>query len=94
MIRIVKMSFDQASVNEFLNIFERSKPKIQSFPGCSSVNLLQDKTTPTILMTYSIWDNEEALNSYRNSAFFKETWQATKSLFNAKPEAWSLEEIA
>ena len=51
--------------------------------------MLQSKNHETICFTYSIWDNEEALNNYRHSELFKNTWAKTKILFDGKPEAWS-----
>lgn len=35
----------------------------------------------------SLWDNDECLQDYRNSDFFKVTWSKTKNLFEAKAEA-------
>ena len=93
MIRIVKMTFQEDAIADFIRIFEASKPRILNFQGCSSVMLIQDKSNPSLMMTYSIWDSEDALNAYRESNFFKETWTKTKLLFNSKPEAWSLDQI-
>ncbi|ADF52164.1 conserved hypothetical protein [Zunongwangia profunda SM-A87] len=33
------------------------------------------------------------MENYRNSAFFKVVWSNTKILFNAKPEAWSVDQL-
>ena len=43
--------------------------------------------------TYSYWDSENDLNNYRKSELFNEVWTFTKKLFNAKPEAWSVEKL-
>jgi heme-degrading monooxygenase HmoA len=46
-----------------------------------------------VMMTYSLWDDEDSLNRYRHSDFFKQTWTTTKQLFAQKAEAVSLNEI-
>ena len=83
------MTFDPDRVNDFLEIFDRSKEKIRAFPGCEHLKLLQGRDASNVFFTYSIWQDEQALESYRHSLLFKETWAATKVLFAAKPEAWS-----
>jgi len=87
------MTFKKELLEEFLHIFEISKPKIEAFPGCLKVDLVQDIKEPCTLMTHSIWEGPEALEAYRNSELFKATWAKTKVLFDGKPEAWSVEKI-
>ena len=91
--RIVKLTFQENKIDDFLNIFETSKSRIINFPGCQHVELLQDKDQPTIFFTFSIWDSEEALENYRNSQLFKNTWKKTKALFSDKPAAWTVDLI-
>jgi len=92
LVRIVKMTFDPSKVAEFLAIFEESKVKIKAMKGCSHLELLQDYNLPNSFSTYSYWENEDALNSYRNSELFKEVWAKTKILFKEKPIAFSLKQ--
>lgn len=92
-IRIVKMTFQQEKVPDFLSLFEEVKNKIASFPGCHHLELWQENEKSNVLFTYSIWENEQALNHYRFSELFKSTWSRTKILFVGKPEAWSLERL-
>ena len=87
LIRIVKMTFHQEKVNDFRKIFDERKEKIASFPGCTKLELLNDRN---IFFTYSIWDNEESLEKYRTSELFQATWALVKPLFSAKTEAWSV----
>ena len=87
------MTFREDCIEDFKSTFEQSKPEILKFDGCTDVRLLQDEQNPCIMMTYSIWSGEYALNAYRRSKFFQKTWTKTKALFDAKPEAWSLDEI-
>lgn len=94
MIRIVKMKFKQENLADFLKVFQSAKPKIEAFPGCHRVTLVNDLNDPCILMTISEWENPVALENYRNSALFKSTWASTKIHFSDKPEAWSVEPIA
>lgn len=91
--RIVKMTFKQEHLTEFIQQFDSIKEKIRNQQGCHSVVLFQDKVDERVFFTYSIWSVESDLERYRNSDFFKEVWQHTKQFFAAKPEAWSLNEI-
>lgn len=90
-VRIVKMSFHSKYIAEFQEIFAQKKNRIRNFEGCQLLELYQDKNNPEIFFTYSYWKNESALENYRNSVFFKETWKQTKGYFNNKPEAWSVD---
>ena len=90
-VRIVKMSFLSKYISEFKKMFEEKKNQIRSSKGCQLLELYQDKNNPEIFFTYSYWNSEQDLENYRNSDFFKATWQQTKSYFNAKPEAWSVD---
>ncbi len=92
-IRIVKMTFEPASVPEFLELFTASKELIRNFDGCTQLELLNDKHDHTIFFTYSVWQSEQQLNAYRNSELFISVWNKTKLLFSAKAEAWSLTKL-
>lgn len=92
-IRIVRLTFENQKVPDFLHIFERSKEKIRGFAGCQYLALLKDSNEPNVYCTYSIWENEYALQRYRFSTLFKETWLETKQLFAAKPLAFSLQQV-
>lgn len=90
--RIVKMTFQPASVPVFLaDVFEPSKSRIRAFPGCRHMELLQYTEQSCVLFTFSIWDSQEALDTYRHSELFRDTWAKTKALFAEKAEAWSVE---
>lgn len=84
-IRIVKMTFDHAKINEFMNIFNASKYKIISFKGCRSLYLCKCPENEDILFTYSIWDNLKSLYNYKDSSLFETTWKKAKKLFADKP---------
>ncbi|MEZ4905497.1 MAG: antibiotic biosynthesis monooxygenase family protein [Spirosomataceae bacterium] len=93
LIRIVRMTFYSDKVTDFLEVFEQSKQKIRAMPGCHHLELLRDIDLPHVLMTYSFWENKEALDDYRNSDLFKSTWAKTKALFADKPLAYSVEKV-
>ena len=88
--RIVKLTFLEDKTDDFFTIFESSKSLIRKFPGCRHVELLRAKHKPTLFFTFSIWDSEEALENYRHSELFKNTWRKTKALFSDKPAAWTV----
>ena len=88
--RVVKMQFRENEVENFISVFNRYRERISGQQGCREVSLLQDFHQPHIFYTYSIWENSESLEQYRNSALFAEVWPQTKKLFIAPAEAWSL----
>ena len=93
-VRIVKLSFAEENIATFLANFETIKYKIRNFEGNQLLELYQDKHNSNVFFTYSYWDSESDLENYRNSELFKGIWAKTKPLFNAKPEAWSVDKLA
>ena len=89
-VRIVKMSFHSKFVTDFLEMFDEKKMLIRNTNGCKLLELYQDKNNPEIFFTYSYWESENDLQNYSNSELFKETWAQTKTYFNDKPQAWSV----
>ncbi len=87
------MGFQPEKIDEFLANFEKVKLKIRAFEGCRFLELYRDKNKTNNFFTYSYWENEEALEDYRNSELFKRVWADTKVLFNEKPEAWSVDKV-
>lgn len=92
-LRIVRLSFRDDGVQDFLNIFYKSQPLIEAFEGCTSVRLKKDASLSHVFYTVSQWQSEDALESYRNSELFQKTWAKTKALFNDKPLAFSLADV-
>ena len=92
-IRIVRLSFEPNLVTDFLHIFDESKAFILGFDGCEHLELLQDIHHDNVYYTYSKWISPDALESYRHSELFKSTWAKTKVLFNAKPVAYSIQQV-
>ncbi len=91
--RIVKLGIDTKHIEAFLVNFEASKEKIRGFTGCQFLELYQEKDNKNVFFTYSYWNSETDLNNYRHSDLFKGIWAKTKPMFNAKPEAWSVNKL-
>jgi heme-degrading monooxygenase HmoA len=87
------MTFRPGTEADFQKVFRDSQPVIKTFEGCIDVNGYNDVANPLVYFTISQWESEEALNNYRNSEFFMQTWTKTKALFESKAEAWSLNNI-
>ena len=88
--RIVKLEFEESKTEQFITFFDTIKSKVNSFPGCSGMRLHQDVGNPNIVLTYSEWDSQESLDSYRKSETFGKVWPKIKPWLSAKPEAWSV----
>ncbi len=91
LIRIVRMHFTEAGVEEFLNIFDQHKHLIRDFPGCTHLQLLKDADDPLCYTTLSYWNAPENLESYRKSELFSNVWGRVKTLFAERSQAYSLE---
>jgi len=91
--RVVKMTFKDDKLSDFLSFFELKKDKIAAVAGCLSLRLMQEATNPSVIITLSEWQTIDALENYRNSALFKEVWQQTKQWFASKTEAFSCLEL-
>ena len=47
-VRIVKMSFSEEHIEDFLSNFEENKRKIRDFRGCNLLELYRDKNNSNI----------------------------------------------
>lgn len=91
LIRIVRMHFTEAGLDEFLEIFDANKEAIRNFPGCKHLQLLKDAEDTNCFTTLSHWDHEDSLENYRKSALFGSVWGRVKTLFSERTQAFSLE---
>lgn len=89
-IRIVRMTFRQNGVGQFLALFEARRELIRMFDGCHHLTLCRDADRYDVFFTISHWSSISHLEQYRASALFRETWRETKALFAARAEAWTL----
>ncbi|MEY4930163.1 MAG: hypothetical protein RI909_887 [Bacteroidota bacterium] len=92
-IRIVRMHFTEAGVDEFLEIFQSNKEAIRNFPGCTHLQLLKDHDDPTCYTTLSHWDDTTCLDRYRKSELFGRVWGRVKTLFSERSQAFSLDKF-
>jgi quinol monooxygenase YgiN len=92
-IRIVRMHFTEAGVEEFLEIFNHNKEAIRSFSGCTHLQLLKDHDDPYCFTTLSHWDNPATLENYRKSELFGRVWGRVKTLFSERSQAFTLEKF-
>jgi quinol monooxygenase YgiN len=90
LIRIVRMHFTEAGVDEFLAIFNANKKSIRNFPGCTHLELLKDAGDPNVFTTLSHWADEASLEMYRKSELFSKVWGSVKTLFAERTQAFSL----
>ena len=89
-LRIVRMHFTAAGVDEFLTIFEANKTAIRNFPGCTRLQLLKDADDHLVYTTFSEWKDEASLEAYRKSELFASVWGRVKTLFSERTQAFSL----
>lgn len=87
------MSFQPEKVPDFLANFDLMKEKIRNAPGNRLLELYRDRHDSSVFFTYSYWETEADLEAYRQSELFYDVWNYTKKLFNAKPEAWSVDRL-
>ncbi|MDE2732036.1 MAG: antibiotic biosynthesis monooxygenase [Bacteroidota bacterium] len=88
-IRIVQLCIRPEWVKEFLSVFGEAAPHIRAFPGCIRLELWRQADLDGGFATCSHWENDDALEAYRNSSLFKARWAAIKPMFAAKPRAYS-----
>ena len=93
LVRIVHMKFKEEKIDDFLENFDSIQSKIRSFKGCQKLELYQDQKDPTRFFTYSYWESETDLNTYRSSPMFEEVWKKTKLMFSERAQAWSLDKV-
>lgn len=93
LIRIVKLSISPDKISSFERFFKAQQQNILNFKGCIKVELWQDNADNTLFFTYSLWDSEACLESYRQSKFFKSIWPKTKLHFNAPAQVYSMHKI-
>lgn len=91
--RIVKMHFQAQAAEAFAQFAHTIQPTISSFEGCLHLQILRDTTHPTLYFSYSVWQSDQALQAYRQSDFFRQTWAQTKQGFAEPAQAWTVQGI-
>lgn len=88
--RFVKLRFARKHEEVIAPLFEKIAPKVRGFEGCVHLEILFDIRDGGKVITYSHWESEAHLDSYRNSAVFRDFWSEIKPLFLRPAEAWSM----
>ena len=88
--RLVRMTFRPEELDAFLEIWQHNRQSISGFPGCQSVQLLQDATDTNVFYTLSYWNGFDDLEAYRHSPLFARVWKATRALFADKALTYSM----
>ncbi len=89
-VRIVEMRIDSSKKQDVVRTFQEIKESVRGFNGCHYVGLFEDTNSPEHIVTYSIWDSEKDLETYRASPVFERNWKLLKEFFIDKPKAYSL----
>jgi|GEM_PF-318193 heme-degrading monooxygenase HmoA len=92
-LRWVQLTVDPAQHAVFLHLFKTYQSRIQNFPGCRSVELLEGSETGQFF-TLSRWSAESDLENYRTSPLFAEIWPPVKATFSAPARAWTVRPVA
>ncbi len=92
LIRIVKLSILPEKTSEFEEYFRQNRPRILEHSGCQEISLLRS-SSQDVYITQSLWTDEESLERYRTSEFFRGIWPQAKTFFSAPAEAWSVEKV-
>ncbi|WP_010253832.1 putative quinol monooxygenase [Myroides injenensis] len=92
-VRIVKLTLQEKCIEEFKSYFDKVKNIVRNQPGCSNLELYQDRSNPCIFFTYSYWEEESDLEQYRTSEVFGKIWPELKAFFSERAEAWSVDKL-
>lgn len=88
------MSFPNENAALFLEIFNEHRDQIRAAEGCTYLELWQtEEEEVALFFTHSKWESEAHLNNYRHSDIFNIVWPKTKALFNAPPQAWTINSL-
>lgn len=91
--RYVKMTFKPEHIQDFKDLFHKTKDLIAAAEGCKHLELLQDSENECVFFTYSIWEDVSFLEQYRSSDLFLSVWAKTKLMFADKPLAWTMKVV-
>lgn len=70
LIRIVHMTFRPDFLDELDRVLTEFTSSIRAYPGCHHLEILRDVNNPNCAASYSFWDDDDALNTYRESELF------------------------
>ena len=85
LIRIVRLTLQPDAVQSFYRVFAETAPKIRQAKGCRKLELWVDAEYSNIITTYSEWDSESHLNTYRESALSEMPGQPLSRCLQLQP---------
>lgn len=89
LIRVVRLTIRPGRLAEFMDVYATVEERIRAMPGCLHLEIWQDASYSNIVTSCSHWNSGQALEAYRNSALFRNTWTRVKPLFAAPATAHS-----
>lgn len=90
LVRIVRLSFKEEHLDDFLQFYSRVQSQIAAFEGCLEVQAFRDNEQPNVIYTISRWADAACLENYRQSDLFRDIWARVSPWFDEKPQAFSL----
>ena len=91
--RIVKMVIKPEEVSSFVKHREKFTNKIRSFKGCVSHDFLKDKNVNNTFFSYSTWDSEQSIDTFRHSELFQSLKEINNRYYLKAEQAWTVENI-
>jgi len=88
-VRLVSLKIHPDKVEEFKQFFETIYDRIREAQGCLSLRVVADLEGLGEFFTVSEWESPAALEAYKDSAFFRETWPRVKTFLRDRPWAQS-----
>jgi len=88
-LRLVSLKIHPDKVEEFKQFFETIYDRIRAAQGCLSLRVVADLEGLGEFFTVSEWESPAALEAYKNTAFFQETWSRVKTFLRDRPWAQS-----
>ena len=92
-IRIVSLKCKPEDIDAFRLLLRKSSPRVRQFPGCLSLQIVNDIADPTSFFTLSTWRDTDALEAYRASPLFVEIWPRIKAFLREAAWASTCQEI-
>lgn len=90
-VRLVALKIQLDKVEEFKQFFGTIYDGIRAAQGCLSLRVVADLEGLGEFFTVSEWESAAALEAYKNTAFFRETWPRVKTFLRDKPWAQSFQ---
>ncbi len=87
--RLVELQLKAENIDKAKILLSDIAPQVKAMPGCSHLEILMDLHDRCHITTYSHWDSEADLDTYRQTDTFKNFWAEVKPMFAKPAKAWS-----